>query len=766
MFRKYGFPSSKFFTNADSDHENRSQGYLGYVWTLPADTIQPNIPTFDEEPAITLTVRQVVRTVSQYYDPLGLDLRTQLAGRLIIRRAFSGLDSKNVWKRDVQDSETITTELNKWKEMVHSGEIKALRKYDSEHVHIFADASQMCWAYEIRDTNMELIYARGGLTAPSASIPRSELIAIQEAICDYARLHQLLGARRVTFYSDSECTIHRIGQLHSSKMPKHEQTRVHKILEALAALPSGTRIVHLPGDLNPADYPTRPTNTRTVRPVIDQLAISKYTSDDQVTSFPRSEKSDDAPINTRDEVRLMVLRKRRKTETDRTTQNIGSDAATEDMRPAQADTDDQDDRIEQERRIDSIKRSQERHNLTPNEHMTIDQWGIIRVNDRIVIPHADDELKDTIMRRIHERNHWGIEATIRNVSEHYTWRNMRTDIKRHVRNCEICQRGRTYRTVRTTAGDALKLEDIESVPIGSIVGIDVVVIEGIQEGQPSCAITATCLLSKWIRAEPMEAQTSEQIIEALNDMFHRTSFPRVLVMDNAPAFRSRNMKRFAVKHGIRLCYLPPHASAYGGWIERSHQSILSGLRTLVLSDPSKPWSGHLAEACYLANSRPYDKNSNLSPLALVYGAAEKNDPEALDSTEDLIRSAQILHLSSPSTNSLGMYAERILAKQRRKLKIYEYLFNKTRREVQTRLRETVKKERTCMFQPGTQVRVFRPVVSKVKARWSEPRVVIGVPSGGTRIVRKADGSSTLEWVANLMKVHEDESGPLSSANPE
>ena len=61
-----------------------------------------------------------------------------------------------------------------------------------------------------------------------------------------------------------------------------------------------------------------------------------------------------------------------------------------------------DDRIERERRIESTKRSQGRHNLTPNEHMTFDQWGNIRDNDKIVIPHADDELNDAIMRRTHD----------------------------------------------------------------------------------------------------------------------------------------------------------------------------------------------------------------------------------------------------------------------------------------------------------------------------------------------------------------------------
>lgn len=49
----------------------------------------------------------------------------------------------------------------------------------------------------------------------------------------------------------------------------------------------------------------------------------------------------------------------------------------------------------------------------------------------------------------------------------------------------------------------------------------------------------------------------------------------------------------------------------------------------------------------------------------------------------------------------------------------------------------------------SNVRVWRPMANKVGFSWSEPRLVFEQTSSGTRRVMRGDGTTSIEWVANL-----------------
>ena len=397
-----------------------------------------------------------------------------------------------------------------------------------------------------------------------------------------------------------------------------------------------------------------------------------------------------------------------------------------------------------------IKISQDKHRVELTPEMTIDQHEVIRRDDRAILPAKDRDLIERTIRRIHNRKHQGVTATRVEIRRNYSWKNMNQDIKRFVTKCDHCQTARRNRAVRCSTGQALQLTDIESIPIGSIIGIDIMTIEAQQEDRASCLINCTCLISKRVRARPLVTQLSIEIVDALEKMFSESFYPLVIVMDNAPSFRSRNMKRFAIRRGIRLCFLPPHASPYAGWIERSHQNILTSLRILVSTNPGLEWHQLLPEACYLANSRPYRPESPLCPLNLVYPNSTLVDLEREpDNIEELIKTAGISHLTNaPEAETTSAYQQKWLQRRRRQLKAYEYTFNKTRREVQDRLSERLKGPKHA-FEPGSFARYYRPTASKVKARWSPPCKIISANSSSTRVIQKPDGSKSTEWIGNL-----------------
>jgi hypothetical protein len=74
----------------------------------------------------------------------------------------------------------------------------------------------------------------------------------------------------------------------------------------------------------------------------------------------------------------------------------------------------------QSTRIERIKQAQQ--GIHVDEFMTYDQYGIIRREDRIVLPSHETELVKEIIERIHDRNHRGIGATTREISDKYIWK--------------------------------------------------------------------------------------------------------------------------------------------------------------------------------------------------------------------------------------------------------------------------------------------------------------------------------------------------------
>ena len=539
---QYGFTSSKFVTNdLPVGSAPFTHSYLGHTWNLPSDSFSITPVCSDSPPPTPCTrVRDVVKTVSRLYDPLGLHLRLQLQGRLLVRAGFAanaGTTQRQVWNSPIPDP--ITQALAQWVSRASIPLPPVRRQIDATILHIFSDASQDAWVYEVRDSAFDLICARGGLTVQSSSIPRNELVALHAAVMDAASLLPVLEPTQVHFFVDSECTIWRLRR--RTKLPRFEERRVHDILNTLPSL-GDTQVVHVPGDLNPADHATRPSRLDPRPPLDTPLLLAYRDSPDATRYRPGSVASFREP---EDQINLMVLRSRKnpvpRPEEPALTPNATEEQATDGQ---QTDTE-----REVENRRTRILQSQEKFITDIDEHMLFDQWGIIRKDGVILIPAEDVELQEEIIDRIHNRRHGGIQCTAREIGTHYIWRGMKTQVKRKVRACDTCQRARTTRVVRTTAGAALKLEDIEQVPVGSIVGIDVMTIEPVRDDRASCVITCTCLLSKWVRAKPMRTQTASEVVDALETMFREAFLAGEF---KRGAFNNLDFRRSQVCFGISI----------------------------------------------------------------------------------------------------------------------------------------------------------------------------------------------------------------------
>ena len=761
---KFGFTSDKFLSNVERNSHGE-QSYLGYNWNAHSDTLTVKVPEFTVP--IGNSLREVVGTIGRYYDPLGLDLKGQLRGRMIVRLAFATRlgNSGQLWGQSV--AAEIAPLLKEWIASIATP-ISSPRQVNSTVLHVFTDASMYCWTVEVRDIDFRLIYARGGLVKTKSSIPKIELHALYMGVHEVMNnLKRFEDLQKITFFCDNECTVYRLRRLHE-KLGSYEARRIKAIKELIHSSSVAVEVVHLAGDLNFADYASRPLlerprntpDTELIQAIARHPSTTRFNKEIGMQSKSGIDKELEKLLLDEDRVGRMILRSDRKA---MTTENVSHNPRSPPQHPGDEAVDQDDEEQEpgeggvHRRHIEKIKESQTQAGISevqfnPRQNPTVDKWGLVRINDKIVIPAQDDTLKRLIIKRAHE-GHPGISATRAGVGKNYWWKTMNKDVRRYVSDCEICQVTRSHKAIRSLAGEAFKLKDPEEIPVAAIVGIDVCHVDGFEENKYSCFLAVTCIMTKWIRAIGLVNQTADHVAAQLGRLLHNTIIPTIIVSDNAQVFKSHTFRRFCIRHNIRQVFQPPYSSAYNGWFERSNESILSALRVLVAQSPSKHWAESIETACYMVNRRPYDLTdpTGLCPLHLVFAGArfqeEVLDP---DEVEALAARAGVCHLLEPHSAEYVSYAQKVRAKYLRTLRNFEHIYASKRNEVRSRLAKKLK-DSSDKFEIGTWVRVWRPTANKVGVRWSPPRLVVAKPSSSTRVVQREDGSTSIEWIANLAR---------------
>lgn len=86
--------------------------------------------------------------------------------------------------------------------------------------------------------------------------------------------------------------------------------------------------------------------------------------------------------------------------------------------------------------------------------------------------------------------------------------------------------------------------------------------------------------SKWPEVTIMKSTTTEKIIEALGEMFHRFGSPIQLVNDNRPQLVSQEMDVFLQANGVQKITSVPYDPATNGLTERFVQTTSQGQGTL------------------------------------------------------------------------------------------------------------------------------------------------------------------------------------------
>ncbi len=750
LLQKHGFPSAKVAQNGIKMPEPTK--YLSYSWDTETDTLQtkPYQVRNNPEPA---TRAQLAEAIMSLYDPLGIRLATQLAGRMLLRESVEGRntnDNSNPWKQRI--SGDLQTKLNDWVQEANKIHPPVPRYVDTSTLHIFCDASFQAWAVTAHGKDLELLCARGGLLNKGVTIPRAELLALFMATSLAEELIHGLTTKpkQVIILTDNEPSIHRLRNPKLDAQQKvYELNRITKIRAIIRRIQAqhpdlSIDIRHIAGELNLADGPTRPATNNKHGEAIALDDVQQELTNTKPYMYNGEHKNEEFSLC------YMKLRERKQP----TVTGNESPKTLPKIKPLECRTNPEKYKTEL---LTAIKLNQTR--LENNPSLQPNETGILQDSKGVTYLHpTEPTLLHHLVRLAHgteSGHHYGHSATMANLRREYRWKKMSRDIHHVIKNCPTCERARLPRLIRTAVGDSqIWLKTLEAFGIAGIIGLDICQVAG--DDDHIGFITTVCSISKWIRATAITGQTAEEIIVGLDGIFQMTVYPAVIVTDGAPAFKSKRFQTYCIKHSIHHLVSPPHAPAYHGWYERGHKSLLDQLRLLVLDHPDRNWVELMSLAQYLVNTRPYSTTdpTGLCPLHLIFpssapGAGSLQHLPDKGIVGELQRCG-LHHLINQIPDKYKQAGERAHKRQKSLMDKYHHIFEEKRSKIRERLTETLKRQPKYTLEAGTYARVYRPKACKIAPVYSEPRRIVSEPSAATRLVEQFNGRTTVEYIANLV----------------
>jgi hypothetical protein len=244
---------------------------LGVIWVTKEDHFTFAKPDVQVQ---KWSKREMLRQLAKLFDPLGFLAPFAIQARMLFQETvIAGLDwdeclSEEIlrrWSRWVEELKMLPT-LKIPRAVVGNVDIPIMER----QIHVFADASSLAYAaaayVRVKFANGAVAVALIGSKAKVApikpvSIPRLELLAAELAVGLWRHYAKNLDTTyKVRYWSDSTNVVHWIKNT-SRGLQVFVANRVSKIHQATTP----DQWSHVPGELNPADLPSRGVDLAALR---------------------------------------------------------------------------------------------------------------------------------------------------------------------------------------------------------------------------------------------------------------------------------------------------------------------------------------------------------------------------------------------------------------------------------------------------------------------------------------------------------------------
>ena len=229
----------------------------------------------------------------------------------------------------------------------------------------------------------------------------------------------------------------------------------------------------------------------------------------------------------------------------------------------------------------------------------------------IVVPSS---LRMEVLKLAHDSvfaGHLGITATKKSLMSRFTWPGVTKDIANYIKSCEIFQK-HAKRKPKLPLG---KMEMVKT-PFEKV-AIDIIGPLSETNKKNNYILTLVDFSTRWPEAVPLKSTKTENVAEALFDMFSRLGIPKVILSDNGRQLISDSMKETYKLLGIEQKLSAPLHPQSHGLVERCNQTIQKTLVKLAEENPSE-WDTLLTPTLFALRQMP-NASTSFPPFELMYG---------------------------------------------------------------------------------------------------------------------------------------------------
>ena len=216
--------------------------------------------------------------------------------------------------------------------------------------------------------------------------------------------------------------------------------------------------------------------------------------------------------------------------------------------------------------------------------------------------------------------HRGYKRVAQDLSKVFYWPSLWRDVRRHCKECGVCQRHSKAKPRRVPMHE----REVLTVP-SERVCVDLVGPLPRAKGGMEFILTCIDVATRWPEAVALKTTTAQVVIRHLTEMFSRNGFPGVLVSDNGPQFVSKAFANFCEKNGINHVRTAIYSPESNGIVERFHGSLKRMLAKC--KEGGGNWPDLLPMTLFFLRMTPCE-SSGFSPFLLSHGW-EPNTPAKL-----------------------------------------------------------------------------------------------------------------------------------------
>ncbi|XP_033733848.1 uncharacterized protein LOC117322984 [Pecten maximus] len=210
--------------------------------------------------------------------------------------------------------------------------------------------------------------------------------------------------------------------------------------------------------------------------------------------------------------------------------------------------------------------------------------------------------------------HQGVKRTTARVLSEFFWPGVQADVTRYCRSCDICQR-------------TISKGRVPVAPLGNMPLIDTpfkrVAVDLIGPIQPATyrgnryILTVVDYATRYPEAVALRGIETEQVAEALVDIFSRVGVPAEMLSDQGAQFTSGVMREVARLLSMKQLTTTPYHPMCNGLVERFNGTLKQMLRRMSAERP-KDWDKFINALLFAYREVPQE-SLGFSPFELLYG---------------------------------------------------------------------------------------------------------------------------------------------------